>query len=58
MMVSTSAPGTDMTPQRIGIIIGSLREGSFNRQLAAAVQRLAGERFAFDVIEIAALGAA
>lgn len=44
-----------MAPQRIGIIIGSLREGSFNRQLAAAVQRLAGGRFAFDVIEIGAL---
>jgi chromate reductase len=44
-----------MAPQRIGIIIGSLREGSFNRQLATTVQRLAGGRFAFDVIEIAAL---
>ncbi|MBB3277091.1 MULTISPECIES: NADPH-dependent FMN reductase [unclassified Pseudoxanthomonas] len=36
----------------VAIIIGSLRKDSFNRQLAGAVQRLAGDRFAFRVLEI------
>ena len=41
-----------MPTPRIGIIIGSLRAGSYNRQLAHAVQRLAGDRFAFEEIGI------
>jgi chromate reductase len=41
-----------MSTPRIGIIIGSLRAGSFNRQLAHAVEELAGDRFQFDVIGI------
>jgi len=41
-----------MSTPRIGIIVGSLREGSYNRQLARAVQALAGGRFAFDTIAI------
>jgi chromate reductase len=49
-----------LSPQRefsmpapvVAIIIGSLRKDSFNRQLAGAVQRLAGDRFAFRVLEI------
>lgn len=41
-----------MAPHRIGVIIGSLRAGSFNRQLAGAVQALAGDRFAFEEIGI------
>ena len=41
-----------MATHRIGVIIGSLRAGSFNRQLAGAVQALAGDRFAFEEIGI------
>ncbi|HEY1136912.1 MAG TPA: NADPH-dependent FMN reductase [Xanthomonadaceae bacterium] len=41
-----------MPTPRIGIIIGSLRAGSYNRQLAHAVRRLAGDRFAFEEIGI------
>ena len=44
-----------MPTPRIGLIIGSLRAGSFNRQLAGAVQALAGDRFVFDEIGIADL---
>ena len=44
-----------MSARRIGIIIGSLRAGSFNRQLAGAVQALASDRFAFEEIGIADL---
>lgn len=41
-----------MATPRIGIIIGSLREGSFNRQLAGAVRAMAGDRFVFEEIGI------
>jgi len=41
-----------MSTHRIGLIIGSLRAGSFNRQLAGALQALAGDRFAFEEIGI------
>jgi len=36
-----------MNKPKIAVVIGSLRKDSFNRQLAAAVQRLAGDRFEF-----------
>ena len=36
----------------VAVIIGSLRRDSFNRRLAGAVGRLAGERFAFRILEI------
>lgn len=41
-----------MAIPRIGVIVGSLREGSFNRQLAQAVAKLADGRLAFDFIGI------
>lgn len=41
-----------MSVSRIGVIVGSLREGSINRQLAHAVVALAGDRFAFEFIDI------
>jgi chromate reductase len=44
-----------MSTLRIGLVIGSLRAGSFNRQLAGAVRTLAGERFVFEEIGIADL---
>ncbi|MCH6483475.1 NAD(P)H-dependent oxidoreductase [Pseudoxanthomonas sp. LH2527] len=44
-----------MSTRRIGVIIGSLRAGSFNRQLAGAVQVLAGDRFVFEDIGISDL---
>ena len=44
-----------MSTRRIGVIIGSLRTGSFNRQLAGAVRALAGDRFVFEEIGIADL---
>ncbi|TQM12637.1 chromate reductase [Pseudoxanthomonas sp. 3HH-4] len=44
-----------MSTRRIGVIIGSLRAGSFNRQLAGAVRALAGDRFVFEEIGISDL---
>ena len=44
-----------MPTLRIGLVIGSLRAGSFNRQLADAVRTLAGDRFVFEEIGIADL---
>ena len=41
-----------MPTLRIGLVIGSLRAGSFNRQLADAVRTLAGDRFVFEEIGI------
>ncbi len=44
-----------MAMPRIGVIVGSLRTGSFNRQLAGAVRALADDRFVFEEIGIADL---
>ncbi len=44
-----------MTTPTIGLIIGSLRAGSLNRQLARAIERLAGERLSFRTIDIGGL---
>ena len=41
-----------MATPRIGIIVGSLRAGSFNRQLAGVVRAMAGDRFVFEEIGI------
>lgn len=41
-----------MTTPNVAIIIGSLRAASFNRQLAGAIERLAGDRFAFRTLQI------
>ncbi len=41
-----------MPAPTVVVIIGSLRRDSFNRRLAGAVERLAGERFAFRILEI------
>lgn len=36
-----------MGKAKIAVVIGSLRKGSFNRQLAGAVEKLAADRFEF-----------
>ncbi|HET9834817.1 MAG TPA: NADPH-dependent FMN reductase [Rhodanobacteraceae bacterium] len=41
-----------MTTLNIAVLVGSLRKGSFNRQLAHALQKLAGDRLAFEYINI------
>lgn len=41
-----------MATANVAIILGSLRKASFNRQLANALVRLAGDRFVFSVLEI------
>lgn len=42
-----------MGKPKIAVVIGSLRRDSFNRQLAGAVARLAGDRFEFTEAGIA-----
>jgi chromate reductase len=37
---------------QIGVLVGSLRKGSFNRQLAQAIERLAPAEFAYAHLEI------
>lgn len=37
---------------RVAVLVGSLREGSFNRQLARAVERLAPEGFEFSHVRL------
>lgn len=44
-----------MSTPTIAVIIGSLRKQSYNRQLARAVERLAGDRFVFQTLEIGEL---
>ncbi|MDQ1092890.1 chromate reductase [Xanthomonas sacchari] len=41
-----------MSQYRIAVFVGSLRKESFNRRLARALERLAGERARFEYIEI------
>ena len=46
---------TPTPARRIGIIVGSLRQQSFNKRLALALQRLAPPSLQFSVIEIGTL---
>lgn len=41
-----------MSSPTLAVIIGSLRKQSYNRQLAKAVERLAGDRFRYQTLEI------
>ena len=41
-----------MSDIKIAVFVGSLRDDSFNRQLARAVERLAPSGFSFDHIRI------
>ena len=42
-----------MQQKRIAAIVGSLREHSYNRQLALAVKEIIGDRAIFDIIDYA-----
>ena len=44
-----------MDKRRIAVFVGSLRAGSFNRQLARALERLGGDRLEFDPVDIGRL---
>ena len=44
-----------MSQYRIAVFVGSLRKESFNRRLAHALERLAGDRARFEYVEIGAL---
>lgn len=41
--------------KKVGVIIGSLRKGSFNRKLAHALMKLSSQDLCFEIIEIGAL---
>ncbi len=41
-----------MEPYRIAVLVGSLRRESYNRRLALALEKLAGERARFDYLRI------
>ena len=41
-----------MSQYRIAVFVGSLRKESFNRRLALALEKLAGDRARFDYVEI------
>ncbi len=41
-----------MSKYKIAVFVGSLRKESFNRRLAHALEKLAGDRAAFEYIEI------
>ncbi len=41
-----------MEPYRIAVFVGSLRKESFNRRLALALEKLAGDRARFDYLQI------
>ncbi|KMM74831.1 NAD(P)H-dependent oxidoreductase [Xanthomonas sp. LMG 8992] len=41
-----------MSQYRIAVFVGSLRKESFNRRLAHALERLAGDRASFEYVEI------
>ena len=44
-----------MDKRKIAVFVGSLREGSFNRQLARALERLGEDRLEFDHVDIGSL---
>ena len=44
-----------MDKRKIAVFVGSLREGSFNRQLARALERLGEDRLEFDRVDIGSL---
>lgn len=44
-----------MSAPHIAVIVGSLRKASLNRQLAHAVERVAGDRFRFQLLDIGGL---
>ena len=41
-----------MSKIRVAVLVGSLRQGSFNRHLARAVERLAPSDFVFEILRI------
>ncbi|UNK57092.1 NAD(P)H-dependent oxidoreductase [Pseudoxanthomonas daejeonensis] len=44
-----------MDKRKVAVLIGSVREGSFNRLLARALERLGEDRLVFDLVEIGSL---
>lgn len=44
-----------MDKRKVAVFVGSLREGSFNRQLARALERLGEDRLEFDHVDIGQL---
>jgi chromate reductase len=44
-----------MDKRKVAVFVGSLREGSFNRQLARALERLGEDRLEFDPVQIGQL---
>ncbi|WP_372014182.1 NADPH-dependent FMN reductase [Pseudoxanthomonas sp. 10H] len=44
-----------MEKRKVAVFVGSLREGSFNRQLARAIGRLREDRLEFEAVEIGQL---
>lgn len=44
-----------MDKRKVAVFVGSLREGSFNRQLARALERLGDDRLEFDPVDIGRL---
>ena len=40
-----------MEQKRIAAIVGSLRENSYNRQLALAAKEVVGDRAIFEIVE-------
>ncbi len=43
------------TPRRVAVIVGSLRQGSFNRKMALALKAMAPPTMALEIVEIGAL---
>ena len=43
------------TPRRVAVIVGSLRQGSFNRRMALALKAMAPPAMVLEIVEIGAL---